>query len=38
MNAIGVYAISSSDDPDTLHIHVVACIDDNMKHLAVYGG
>lgn len=35
---IGVYAISGGNDPNTLHIHVVAGIDDNMIHLAVYGG
>ena len=37
MNAIGVWAISDGIDLDTLHIHIIAGIDDNVKHLAVYG-
>ena len=37
MNAIGVWTISDSVDPNTLHIHIIAGIDDNVKHLAVYG-
>lgn len=37
MNAIGVWAISDSVDPDTLYIHIIAGIDNNVKYLAVYG-